>query len=286
MKVLPFKIPKPEQECLIYQEDCEEVFYDKFHQHEEIQISYIVKGTGLLILGDSISKYEPGDIIMIGANIPHVFKSDTERKSQSLMFTLFFTRDSFGEQFFNLSEFDKAHKLLDKAKYGIKIKPTNKKIYKFFNDLKEQNKIERIASFLNILNILINSKKESLSTFVYHKKYTDNEGKRMDDVFEFTIDNFKESISLDDIARKANMSKNAFCRYFKKRTNKTFFQFLIEVRVEHASKLLVRDRELPVSILYQKCGFNNLANFNRKFKELKGMTPTQYRLNIEGDHST
>lgn len=277
MKVLPFKIPKPEHECLIYQEDREEVFYDKFHQHEEIQISYIVKGTGLLILGDSISKYEPGDIILIGGNIPHVFKSD-EIGSQSLMYTLFFTKNSFGEQFFNLTEFEKAHKLIDKAEYGIKIKPGNKKVYKLFNELKNQNKIERIASFLNILNILINSKKESLSTFVYHKKYTDNEGKRMNDVFQFTMEKFHESISLDDIAQRANMSKNAFCRYFKKRTNKTFFQFLIEVRVEHASKLLVRDKELPVSILYRMCGFNNLANFNRKFKEIKGMTPTQYRV--------
>lgn len=281
MKVLPFKIPKSKKESLIYQEDNEEVFYNKFHQHEEIQISYIVEGSGSLILGASVNEYVSKDIILIGENIPHVFKSDTEIKSHSLMYTLFFTKKSFGEQFFNLPELSKVQNLFEESEYGLKIRPSNKKLYKLFHKLKNKNKIERIASFLMILNILIHSKKQSLSSFVYHKKYTDNEGKRMNDVFQFTMDNFHEPISLDEIAEKAYMSKNAFCRYFKQRTNKTYFQFLIEVRIEHACKLLFKDKELPVSKLSQMCGFNNLANFNRKFKELKGITPTQYRLRLE-----
>lgn len=276
MKVLPFKIPKPEKEALVYQEDHEIIFYDKLHQHEEIQISYIIEGSGSLIVGDSINEYQPHDILVIGENIPHVFRSDASAHPKSIMYTLFFTKKSFGKEFFNLTDLSSLQKFFDESEYGMKIKSDTKK-YTLFNNLKYQNKIERIASLLQLLNELINAKKEALSSFVYQKKYTEDEGKRMNDVFQYAMDNFQENISLDDIANIAFMSKNAFCRYFKKRTNKTFFQFLIEIRIEHACRLLYKDHELSVSVISELCGFQNIANFNRKFKELKGITPTQYR---------
>jgi AraC-like DNA-binding protein len=117
-----------------------------------------------------------------------------------------------------------------------------------------------------------------LSSFVYRKKYTDDEGKRMSAVFEYAIEFFHEAITLEEVAEKANMSKNAFCRYFKKRTNKTFFQFLIEVRIENACKLLSNNnKDLTISSISEMCGFQDIANFNRKFKELKGISPSQYR---------
>lgn len=280
MKVLPFKIPKPEKTSLVYQEDYEEAFYDKFHQHDEIQISYIVEGSGSVILGDSINEYVSKDIIVIGENIPHVFKSDSDTNSLSLMYTLFFTKKSFGEEFFNLTELSEIKELFEESEYGLKIKPQKEKLYKIFHKLKKKNKIQRIASLLNILEILIHSERQPLSSFIYDNKYTKNEEKRMNEVFQFTLKHFPESISLDEVAEKAYMSKNAFCRYFKKRTNKTYFQFLIEVRIDHACKLLFKDKELPISKLPLMCGFNNIANFNRKFKELKGMTPSQYRVKL------
>ncbi|WP_375580056.1 AraC family transcriptional regulator [Marivirga tractuosa] len=276
MKVLPFKIPKPEKEALVYQEDHEKVFYDKLHQHEEIQISYIMEGSGSLIVGDSINDYQPHDILVIGENIPHVFRSDSLAYPKSLMYTLFFTKKSFGKEFFNLTDLTGLQKFFDESEYGMKIK-ANENNYTLYNRLKHQNKIERIGSLLFLLNDLIRSKKQALSSFVYRKKYTEDEGKRMNDVFQYAMDNFQESISLDEIADIAIMSKNAFCRYFKKRTNKTFFQFLIEIRIDHACKLLYQDHELSISVISELCGFQNIANFNRKFKELKGLTPTQYR---------
>ncbi|UOB17855.1 AraC family transcriptional regulator [Abyssalbus ytuae] len=276
MKVLPFKIPKPQKEALVYQEDHEIVFYDKLHQHEEIQISYIVEGSGSLIVGDSINEYQPHDILVIGENIPHVFRSDAQAYPQSVMYTLFFTKKSFGKEFFNLTDLTAVQKFFDKSEYGMKIKADEEK-FNLFNNLKHQNKIERIASLLLLLNGLIHSEKQPLSSFVYQKKYTEDEGKRMNDVFQYAMDNFQENISLDDIANIAFMSKNAFCRYFKKRTNKTFLQFLIEIRIEHACKLLYKDHDLSVSVISELCGFQNIANFNRKFKVLKGITPSQYR---------
>ena len=99
----------------------------------------------------------------------------------------------------------------------------------------------------------------------------------MSAVFEYAIEYYHQNITLEEVAEKANMSKNAFCRYFKKRTNKTFFQFLIEIRIERAGKLLSKSQELSVLEVSELCGFNNISNFNRKFKEIKGMSPLVYR---------
>lgn len=277
MKVLPFKIPKPEKEALVYQEDRETVLYDQLHQHEEIQISYIVEGSGSLVVGDTINDYKKNDILVIGENIPHVFRSDTDFTSHSVMFTLFFTRNSFGKDFFNLPDMLSSANFFQDSEYGMKIISGQEEIIKVFIGLRNQAKIERIASLLIILNLIIKAKKQPLSSFVYRKKYTDDEGKRMRAVIEHAMENFDEPISLETIAEKANMSKNAFCRYFKKRTNKTFFQFLIEIRIENACKLLYNNKELPISEISELCGFQNIANFNRKFKERKGTTPSQYR---------
>lgn len=277
MKVLPFKIPKPEREALVYQEDHEEIFYDQLHQHEEIQISYILSGSGSLIVGDSIKEYRKNDILVIGENIPHVFRSDSNFSSKSVMYTLFFTKQSFGKEFFQVSDLAELQVFFKDSEYGMKILSNQDHLTREFMQLKNLNRIERIAALLKILNIILQSEKEQLSSFIYGKKYTDAEGKRMNDVFQYAMDRFHESISLDDIAQEANMSRNAFCRYFKKRTNKTFFQILIEIRIEHACKLLYREQELAITAISELCGFQNIANFNRKFKELKKLTPTQYR---------
>lgn len=277
MKVLPFKIPKPKQEALVYQEDREKYFYDQLHQHEELQISYIVKGSGTLVVGDSINTYNKNDILIIGGNIPHVFRSDVEASPNSIMYTLFFTKDAFGSTFFQISDMDASKDFFNRAEYGMKISHKHKKIVKLFHKLHNQTKIERIASLLKIVNETLYLDYNPLSSFVYGKKYTDDEGKRMRAVFEHAMENYHNQITLEEVAIKANMTKNAFCRYFKKRTNKTFFQFLIEMRIENACKLLYKNKEMSIATVSELCGFQNITNFNRKFKELKEITPSQYR---------
>ncbi|MCC4214195.1 AraC family transcriptional regulator [Leeuwenhoekiella parthenopeia] len=280
MKILPFKVPKPGKESLVYQEDREMRFYDKLHEHEEIQISYILKGRGSLILGDTVNEYKPGDILIIGEKIPHVFRSDSDLQEESVMYSLFFTKSSFGKDFFNLSDLTGVENFFKKSDHGMKIASQQDLLYKKFEMLKGQNRMQRLATFLQILDILIHAESTPLSSFIYQKPYSDDEGKRMNDVLQFTLDNFQENIALEEVAEKANMSKNAFCRYFKKRTNKTYFQFLIDLRIEQACKLLYNKKDLSIGAISELSGFPNVANFNRKFKELKHMTPSEYRANI------
>lgn len=277
MKVLPFKIPKPKNEALVYQVNREQVFYDQLHQHGEIQISFVEKGRGTLIVGDSINAYREGDILVIGSYIPHVFRSDTRIREESLMHTLFFNHDSFGKDFFELSDMSGTASFFKKSEFGMKVQSNKKKITSWFHLLAHQNKVEQIATLLLIINQIAKSKTIPLSSFVYRKSLSDDEGKRMSHVFEYAMERFNEPITLHEIAAKANMSKNAFCRYFKKRTNKTFFQFLIEIRIESACKMLAAQPEYPINTISEHCGFSNIAHFNRKFKSLKGFTPSQYR---------
>ncbi|WGH75062.1 AraC family transcriptional regulator [Tenacibaculum tangerinum] len=279
MKVLPFKIPKTQNIGLIYQEDKEDYFYDKFHQHEEIQVCVIVKGEGTLIVGDTITKYASGDVLVIGSYLPHVFKSDASIIKESFMISLFFTKHSFGKDFFLLDDFKELLPFFEKSVSGFKLVENRREVMKIFLGLQKSTNLNRFIGLLQVLKIVINSKTEALASFVYPKRYTDNEGDRMRTIMDFTMNNFDKNINLHEIAEKANMTPNAFCRYFKQRTNKTYFTFLNELRIENACKLLVSNNSLTISEIAYKCGFNNLSNFNRSFKKNKLIKPSEYRIN-------
>ena len=277
MKILPFQIPKPENNTLIYQEDKELVFYDKFHQHEEIQVSYIAEGEGTLVVGDTVNYYKKGDILAIGSNLPHVFKSDASANIQSEMLTLFFSKDAFGDSFFELEELRELKPFFKKVDYGFKASAKSKTLGALFSQLAESSKLQRFIILLEILKTLSKSRTLPLSSFIYDKKYTDSEGRRMRNVLDFTMQNYHQQISLDDIAQVSAMTKNAFCKYFKKRTNKSYFTFLNELRIENACKLLLSKESFSIAEIAEKSGFHNISNFNRQFKSVKKIVPSEYR---------
>ena len=279
MKVLPFKIPKAQNIGLIYQEDKAQYFYNKLHQHKDIQLCTIIKGEGTLIVGDTINDYKTGDVLIIGSDLPHVFKSDATNIKESFMVSLFFTEHSFGKDFFSLDDFNELTSFFKKSMYGFKLLSNQQKIQERFLSLQNATNLERFIGLFDILRLIEKSKNKTLADFVYPKKYSDNEGKRMRDVMDFTIHHYDKNIDLDEISSIANMTPNAFCRYFKQRTNKTYFSFLNELRVEHACKLLTGNKGLSISEVAYQCGFKNLSNFNRKFKEVKNTTPSKYRKN-------
>ncbi len=278
MKIFPFKIPKPNNDALVYQEDIEDVFYDKLHQHEEIQVSFIAEGSGTLIVGDGVNQYNKGDVIVIGSNLPHVFKSEVSNE-KSVMLSLFFTKDSFGENFFDLEELYLSSKFFNRSENGFRAISHKQKLRDYFMDLKDSTKLELFILLLKIIEMLSKCKAKSLSTFVYEKQYSDIEGHRMRDVFEYTMSHFMEGISLNQISDSAAMTKNAFCKYFKKRTNKSYFTFLNELRIEHACKLLMANDDQSIAAIAEQSGFNNISNFNRQFKAIKKHSPSMFRKN-------
>jgi AraC-like DNA-binding protein len=280
MRVLPFQIPKQENSTLIYQEDLGEKFYTELHRHAEIQVSYILEGEGELIVGDSVRHYSANDLFFIGGNLPHLFKSDVSISDQSHMLTIFFTKESFGSNFFNATEFDELKPLFRALEHGIRIEERRWEFKSLFLELAKSSAMERFILFLHILRLASASRHQPLARFVFNKPYSDNDGARMNDIIRFAMASFQREISLAEISDLANMTPNAFCRYFKQRTNKTFFQFLTEIRLEHSCKLLRRDLDLNMIAISEASGFRNLSNFNRMFKRYIGETPGGYRKGI------
>ncbi len=276
MRVLPFKIQKPLHDALIFQKDHKLVFYDQLHQHEEIQVSLIAKGEGTLIVGNTINHYKEGDLLVIGSNLPHVFKSDLAHNEKSIMITIFFTRSSFGSGFFQIEEMQQIQTFFKRSTNGFRALSHSSLLHELMSSLEKKSKFDRLITLLNVLRVLSRCRFQPLSSFIYAKHYSDTEGKRLSAVMDYTMDHFKEKISLEEIAAVAAMTKNAFCKYFKKRTNKTYVQFLNELRIEHACKLLMSPNELDISSIAEVSGFNNLSNFNRQFKAIKKTTPKNY----------
>ena len=279
MKVYPFKIPKPIDEHLIVQIDKEPIFYNRLHQHEEIQISHIINGNGKLLVGDSVHQFSAGDTYVIGSNLPHIFKSIPLEKDAHMV-TVFFTDKSFGSDFFMLPYFKDLKQFFLNATTGFKVITNKEIIAQQLIELQSQNRLKRFISFLELLENLSQISTEPLSSFIYSKTLSVNEGERLQEIFDFVLKNFQQSISLDEISKMAFMTPNSFCKFFKQRTNKTFFQFLIELRIEHACQLLSSKKELNINLVSDMSGFNSISNFNKKFKKLKGITPTQYQQSL------
>jgi AraC-like DNA-binding protein len=248
-----------------------------WHYHPEIELVYVNGGSGKRQIGSHVSYYTDGDLILIGSNRPHCGFTDvlTGNKSESVVQM---KQDFLGNDFFNIPEMKKIQSLFQIAKGGVAFTGrTKKKIGEKIEIMEYQTDFQRLLSILNILNELGNSKEYQVLNaqgFSLQTEVKDND--RINIVFNYVKTNFKEEITLEEIANLVSMTVPSFCRYFKKITNKTFIQFVNECRLVHASKLLA---EKPISIteVCFECGFNNFSHFNKSFKAFTGQNPSEYR---------
>lgn len=276
MKVLPFTIPKHASALLLFQRDRGTRFYDRFHQHEAIQISVILSGEGDVLVRDRIRRYTSGDVFILGSFLPHLFKTDRSNGEEAHMITVFFSPLDFSN-FMQFDELNDLEELLAEMAQGMVLENNFEAIAKMISAIEFSTPLKRVVLLLSILETIRHSRRSLLSSTLSRKMLSENEGMRMQLVMNYTLDSFMNVISLEDVAELANMSTNAFCRYFKQRTNKSYFQFLIDIRIEHACTLLSNQKELPITEVAELSGFQNLSNFNRRFKSEKGITPSQFR---------
>lgn len=283
MKVYPFQIAKPLNENLIVQVDSAEQFYTQLHQHSEIQLSLIVKGHGKLFVGDGIHTFSSGDIFVLGPNSPHLFKTENTVDTVEMV-SLFFTDATFGYSFFELPDIEEIRPFFNDAQNGFQLLSHQPAVTELLQELIHLDKLSRFISFLKLLRLVCAGEKRPLTNFLYPKKISDQEGERMQSIFEFAIGNFQNDITLESAARLVHMTPNAFCRFFKKRTNKTFFQFLIELRIEHACQLLRTKTDATIAEIAEQSGFCSISNFNRTFKVQKGVVPSGFlaKANLTG----
>ncbi|MDA0196749.1 MAG: AraC family transcriptional regulator [Bacteroidetes bacterium] len=257
--------------------------HNSWHYQSEYEITLIEKGRGTRFVGDHIEQYNDMDLIFLGPNLPHEWRSDlitdTETDKISSSLAIHFNRDFLGSPFYALAESEELNLLFERAKFGIKIKDINtiNKVRYLIYKLMEKRNFNRLVIFFNLLNELVKCRDyELLCSEGYASSSFNREFEKINLVNEYVIKNFKNNISLEDIANTIHMTPASFCRYFKRCTYKTFVQYLNEIRVGYAKKLLVEDM-LSISQVAFECGFNNLSNFNKHFRRTTEMTPKEYK---------
>ncbi len=253
-----------------------------WHYHPEYEIVMVTESTGKRFIGDAVSDFKPGDLALLGPNIPHTYRNDEKfyekgSKLRAKSIVIHFSKASLGEGFLQLPEAKGIGQLLQKSLHGLDI--TGSAYREVSNKLFEitaEKGIRRWQSLLEILIILSESKKLKPITGTAQVGYNEKESERMCRVFDWVALNYTSTIKLEDAARIAGMNENAFSRFFSQRTRKTFSAFVQQMRLQRAAGLLVED-ELPVTEICYECGYNNISNFNRQFLNYYGMNPVNYR---------
>ncbi|MGQ1909698.1 AraC family transcriptional regulator [Marinifilum sp. RC60d5] len=254
-----------------------------WHHHPEFELIYIEKSKGTLVVGDCIDHFKDGDMVFIGPNTPHVMKNDDsyyQNKSElkAIAWVVHFREDSFGKEFFLLPEMQKVRQFLIKSFQGIRIEGNSKyKIIQLLKNLHSADYSERIIFLLQILRIIsLSDELEYLASKSFVDSFSQSSNHKLYKIYEYVSKNFQDKIELDEAAKVANMSKTAFCRFFKSKTQKTFSEFLNEMRINYAKKLLAEGK-LSVSQIAYECGFNSPSYFNKQFKASTGKAPLQLR---------
>lgn len=276
MKTLIEKLPLSENVSFVAKTFKTPFFEVPWHQHIEYEIILFIEGEGLSFIGNYAGEFQPGDIFFIGKNVPHTFQKRNKEMITSAV-VVQFKEDFLGGEFLKIPEAREIKELFKDSMQGLQIiGRTKMEISGLIKSLESDQSFFRVVKLLECL-YLINKKKEYLPLSTQEVGISNpKDMERIDQVFRYTIDEFANKISLEDVAAIAGLSVPAFCNYFKKSTKKTYIDFLNEVRIGYACKLLIETDLSIVNICFES-GYNTLANFNKQFLKIKKETPSKYR---------
>ncbi|MBB6126124.1 AraC family transcriptional regulator [Mucilaginibacter lappiensis] len=253
------------------------------HFHQLCELVWVEKSFGKRIVGDHVDNFEAGDLVLMGPNLPHIWKNDEafqhEIKEGNVKSTVIYFPPDF---LLNLTDEQNilapTAELIKRSARGLRFYgETSKKVTKILAGMSENNGFKKIIYFLQTMEILSTSQEyKYLASLSFKNQYDEKDTKRINDVYQFLMHNFHRNVELKEVADLCNMTTNSFCRFFKNRTQKSFTQFLNELRIGHACKL-IQDESYSISDVCYQSGYNNLPNFNKFFKSITGFTPSQYR---------
>ena len=252
----------------------------RWHAHEEYELHLVVKTSGKVFVGDYVGQFSPGSLFLTGPNLPHNWV--TEESSSNLVplrdMLIQFNHETLKKAFTAFPEFVELDHLLESSRSGIEFKNYDPKLAKKHLELiRDSQGMKRLLNFLNFLHELNEwSEKVTLSLTKLNPSLSSSSQHRINEVVNYVIDNYKNNISLVEAAKIANMSESAFSRYFMKTTGNRFSEFVSRIRLGRACVMLY-ETDKNISTIAFASGYNNLANFNRQFVKLKGMTPREYR---------
>nr|WP_068890014.1 AraC family transcriptional regulator [Pedobacter panaciterrae] len=261
-------------------------FTAPYHFHPEHELTLIVKGKGNRYVGNHMDAYTDGDLVLLGSNLPHCWKIENEQEKESdvASVVLQFNGDFLGNDFLSRPELSQILDLLERSKHGIQfLKDTAEEITKRLILLaKQPNAFKRLIEFLEILYTLAISKEYILLDKQGTKAHQSGKTERINTVLAYIIDNYKNEISLDQAAALINMTPNAFCKYYKKTTKKTFIETVTDYRINYAIQQLVNSDKSISDICFEN-GFGDLSHFYKLFKRKMKLSPLKYRQEFRKD---
>jgi AraC-like DNA-binding protein len=256
---------------------------NRWHYHPEVELIHFKKGEGTQFIGDSIKRFKSGDIVLVGAHLPHYWRFDDvyfeeNSKAHADVRVAHFCENFWGDQFLYLPENVNIKLILERARHGLQVTgKTKQRVAELLEKLLHADGSGRITLLIEALDAIAGCKQlTSLSSIGFKHDFVESENDRINAIYDYSLVNFKRKIQLEEIASVANISPNSFCRYFKSRTRKTYSQFLIEIRVGHACKLLI-ENNLSIKQLCYESGFNNFTSFHKYFKIITGKSPLNYQ---------
>ncbi|MCE6990499.1 AraC family transcriptional regulator [Dyadobacter sp. CY323] len=258
-------------------------FGTAWHYHPELELHYIVRGEGVRFVGDNVSNFDSGELLLLGENLPHMwrcnekyFRRDPKVTAEAIVVQ--FLPDFLGQDFLSKPESTAILNLYDKAKAGLVITgETREKLIVLMRQSVKATGLKRVVMILNMLEILSESDDMQVISEKSSYQSSKEEADRLNKVYTYTLTNYKRELTLEEIASVANLSVTSFCRYFKMMTKKTFHDFLIEIRISHAQRMLIEDSSITAEAICFECGFNNRSNFFGHFKRITGLTPLEYK---------
>ena len=254
----------------------------RWHYHPEIELIYFIEGKTNAVIGDGFQHFEEGDLVILGANFPHVLQENkafakVNPECRPFGLILQFTEDFLGADFMKKPELQQVNTLLNKSKRGIHFK--KEAVEKVKDPLLNMHQLNEPRKLLSMLDILETLAETAAYDYMTNKNYgydhTQDED-RMRNIHQYIYEHFTEKITVKDIAGVANMTETSFCRYFKTRTLKNFTRFVNEIRISYACKLLSNTNYTVTAVCFES-GFNELSYFTRQFKKIMKLSPQQYQ---------
>jgi AraC-like DNA-binding protein len=261
----------------------EKHFDPVWHAHSEYQLFVVLEGTGTRFIGDSIKPFKPGELVLTGPHLPHLWRSDevyfdknSNHKTEGIV--IYLNENFLGGDILEKKEMRSIKKLFSKSMQGVEFYgPQKVEVIEWIKELVHLKGIASVIHLLHILEILASTKEyQYISSKTFDQSFNQHETDRLNKIYEYVLKNFRGKVSLVEIAEMLHMTPTSFSRYFTMKNNKPFSHFVAEIRIKHACEMLTETDASVAEICYE-CGFNTLSNFNKQFKEITGKKPKEYK---------
>lgn len=272
--------PLSEKDCFYIVERTKSEFTYPIHCHKEYELNFVERGTGVVrVIGDSIETISDYDLVLIGReNLEHAWEQGECKTSTVREITIQFSKEIFSDALLARNQFESIHKMLDRAKMGLVF--SLKSIMKVYSTLDKIASEDGFEQFMNVINLLhtlsMCDDSRTLSNSSFAKVEPTSDSRRVAKINAYIQVHYQEQIRLETLANLVGMTPPAFSRFFKLRTGSSLTDYITDIRLGVAARLLI-DSTNTISEICYDCGFNNISNFNRIFKKRKNLTPKEFR---------